>query len=559
MTEFCPNCDAPLRPSKHGGSSICRRCILQTVDPITPAEKKSAAQDYEMIREIGRGSVGTIYLAKEKRTGREVALKLFNATLNPEDSSGQRFLNEIEIISSLEHPAIAPVYGNGEIEGRPFYTMKYFSGGTLAEKMMDFATPEKAVALLVSVAEAVHFAHTKGRLHRDLKPDNILLDQQGNPHLSDFGLAKRTQGSQLLTLTGTVIGTPAYMSPEQAAGRTQEITTLSDLCSLGMIFFHLLTGRQPFEGSSHNAVIESICHQEPTFTKQDKKTIPPNLIAICQKAIAKNPAERYSSVAQFVGDLKHHQKGEPLIARPPGKIASSLRWIKTHPVATLFIATLFAAFIAINSETIQSLESSIIEMVFKSQSAEYTYRFDHSMEGWKNVQTVEINGMSGIGFIPKLAQEYIEGQYRGDGALVNDHFPDYRDAPQSRALWARSPSFTISAHSPIEIAFCLGGGMNTDSTPPTHDHDPRLQQPSIEKGWMGLVLRRESDGAFLLFSNKYNNSEPTAHSSLWTWPEIQAATVNDSPDESYTFDLIDLGHDYFRWTALFHLNIHELE
>jgi serine/threonine-protein kinase len=207
--------------------------------------------DYELVEELGRGGMGVVFRARQLSLKREVAVKMLlrGQLASPDDEA--RFLREAESVARLNHPAIVPVYEVGEEDGRLFFSMKYVSGETLSHRLAAGPLPPRQTAnILTSVCRAVDYAHREGVLHRDLKPSNIIIDENGDPHVSDFGLARPIAGAADLTRTGAVLGTPAYMAPEQAAGNRGHVGPQSDVYSLGTILYHMLTGRPPFQAHS---------------------------------------------------------------------------------------------------------------------------------------------------------------------------------------------------------------------------------------------------------------------------------------------------------------------
>jgi serine/threonine-protein kinase len=201
--------------------------------------------DYAVYKELGRGAMGVVYKARQVSLNRPVALKMIKAGVLADDAELRRFQNEAEAVARLDHPGIVPVYEIGEHDGQRYFTMKLVKGGSLTEHIPTFMTnPRGAATLLAETAEAMHHAHMRGILHRDLKPANILVDPEGRPHVTDFGLAKRVEGDAEMTQSGQILGTPAYMSPEQAAGQRGSITTATDIYGLGAILYALLTHGQ---------------------------------------------------------------------------------------------------------------------------------------------------------------------------------------------------------------------------------------------------------------------------------------------------------------------------
>src|SRR5262245_30189666 len=220
--------------------------------------------DYEIQAELGRGGMGVVYRARQVSLNRPVALKLIRAGVLAGDDELRRFQNEAEAVALLDHPGIVPVYEVGDHEGQRYFSMKLVPGGNLADRLATSRDDPKAAApLLIEAAEAVHHAHVRGILHRDVKPANILVDDQGHPHITDFGLAKRVEADAEMTATGAVLGTPAYMAPEQALGRRGAITTATDVHGLGAVLYGLLTGVAPFSGVSVVDTLTQVKEQLP--------------------------------------------------------------------------------------------------------------------------------------------------------------------------------------------------------------------------------------------------------------------------------------------------------
>ncbi|MEN8715213.1 MAG: serine/threonine-protein kinase [Verrucomicrobiales bacterium] len=312
----------------------------------------SDSDDFEVEKEIGRGGDGSFYLAFDKKVGRQVALKLIQSFQGRAGAGEQRFRAEMEAIASMDHPNIIPVYSNGELDGRLFYSMKFVSGGSLATRMEEFSTQAEVVVLMDKLARAIHHAHERGVLHRDIKPSNVLLDEEREPFISDFGLAKRSAQDSNLTLTGSIMGTPAYMSPEQARGDNSQVTTTSDIFSLGSIFFQLLTGRQAFEGDSPHVVLRKVIESEIEFPNQSRLKVDRDLKTVCLKCLQKNPEKRYQSALAFAEDLGRWMRGEPVEARPITSLERGVRWVKRY---ALLVLALSIAVISLVTSTLVSV------------------------------------------------------------------------------------------------------------------------------------------------------------------------------------------------------------
>ena len=280
--------------------------------------------DYELLEEIARGGMGIVFKARQGKLDRLVAVKMILGGEFASREQVRRFRAEVEAAARLQHPHIVRIHETGEHDGQPYFSMDYVEGGNLAALVREQPLPPRRAADYVkTIAEAVHYAHEHGILHRDLKPSNVLIDSSDQPRVTDFGLAKRlpdsplsTQEASQLTLTGQVIGSPGYMSPEQASGQRDAVGVTSDVYALGAILYHALTGRPPFQGESVTDTLHQVLHQEPMPPRLVNAAVPVDLDSVCLKCLEKNPASRYPSAAMMVEDLTRFQNGEPVQARP---------------------------------------------------------------------------------------------------------------------------------------------------------------------------------------------------------------------------------------------------
>jgi serine/threonine protein kinase len=318
--------------------------------------------DYEMVRQLGRGGMGVVYEAIQLRARRRVAVKMILDAQVSSLAARRRFAIEAEAAAKLDHPNIVPIYEVGEHDEQPFLSMKLVEGESLSRQIAigQFCVArtnvqtnasalrrgETVVArLMATIARAVHHAHQKGVLHRDLKPGNILIDGEGNPHLTDFGLAKIFEldsegvpGTQ--THTSAIQGTPCYMSPEQASN--QRLTTASDVYSLGAMFYEMLTGRPPFKGTTLVETIRMVTELEPRHPRTIVRGLSADLDTICLKCLEKNPDARYSSALALAEDLERWLEQEPIQARPASPALRVRRWVSRNPVGASLIVSLCA-------------------------------------------------------------------------------------------------------------------------------------------------------------------------------------------------------------------------
>jgi hypothetical protein len=293
--------------------------------------------DYELLEEIGRGGMGIVYRAVQRSLGRVVALKMLLRRDLASHADIARFRSEAEAAARLDHPGIVPIFEVGEYEGHPFYSMRYIAGTTLARRLQEGpVSPQEGARLLARVAEAVEAAHERGVLHRDLKPSNILIDPAGLPHVSDFGLAKRLGGDQTVTHTGAILGTPCYMSPEQAAGSRGDVGPASDIWSLGAILYQILVHRPPFQASNPMDTLLAVLELDPPLPRSIDRGVNRDLEMIALKTLQKPQDLRYASAGALAADLRAFLAGEPVAARKGGVLEVVSRLLReTHHAVLL--------------------------------------------------------------------------------------------------------------------------------------------------------------------------------------------------------------------------------
>ncbi|HKX60900.1 MAG TPA: protein kinase, partial [Verrucomicrobiae bacterium] len=295
--------------------------------------------DYELVEEIARGGMGVVYKARQVSLNRTVALKMILAGDFSSPAMVERFQTEAEAAARLEHPNIVPVYEIGTHEGQHYFSMRFLDGGTLTQAMArEKFSPRRTAELVVKVARAVHHAHQRGILHRDLKPGNILFDQAGEPHVADFGLAKVLEHDSSLTQSAAVMGTPSYMAPEQAAGHTKQLSTAADVYSLGAILYELLTGRAPFRGPSPAETLRQVIEVEPKRPHLLNAAVDRDLETLCLKCMEKEPQRRYGSAETLAEDLERWLRCEPVLARPTSGFERTIKWARRRPTVTALAA-----------------------------------------------------------------------------------------------------------------------------------------------------------------------------------------------------------------------------
>jgi tetratricopeptide (TPR) repeat protein len=303
-----------------------------------PALPKLAG--YEVLGILGRGAMGVVYKARQRGLKRLVALKMILSGAHAGPGELARFCTEGEAVARLQHPNIVQIYDVGELDGRPYFSLELVDGGNLAGKTNGEPQPPREAARLVRLlAEAMNCAHQQGIIHRDLKPANILLTRDGSPKISDFGLAKRLEEDAGQTHSGSILGTPAYMAPEQAEARFPEVGPRSDVYSLGVILYELLTGRTPFRAPSVVETLELVRHREPLPPSELQPAIPRDLETICLKCLRKDPRQRYDGAAALAEDLRRFLTDETILARPVGRGERLWRWCRRNPRLALLGTT----------------------------------------------------------------------------------------------------------------------------------------------------------------------------------------------------------------------------
>lgn len=344
----CPKCGASLPHDAPRG--MCTRCLLTVmleqgppISPIADLDLPRSFGSYELIEELARGGMGIVYKARQTQLNRMVALKVIAAGPFASPDFLARFRTEAETAAGLDHPHIVPIYEVGEFEGQPFFSMKLVEGGALSHQIANSGSclfADKSAALMTKLARAVHYAHQHGVLHRDIKPGNVLVDHQGEPHLTDFGLARLVERNSSLTRSMAMLGTPSYMSPEQARGDTKRLTTAVDVYGLGALFYEVLTGYPPFAAGTTMETVHQVLEREPRRPSALRSGIDRDLETICLKCLEKQPAHRYGSAEALAADLDRWQRHEPIHARAPSPVERFAKWVRRNAGAFTAIVTI---------------------------------------------------------------------------------------------------------------------------------------------------------------------------------------------------------------------------
>ena len=424
VLRICKKCSLAILVDEPEG--LCAACLLETslgmlhgeVNGAGGVELPEELGDYQLLEEIGRGGQGLVYRARQKSLNRIVAVKVIGLGRWATKAHIKRFRLEAEAAASLDHPCIVPIHEIGESDGSCYFSMQLVEGRRLDEVInREPMSNRRAAELIIKLARTISYAHKRGILHRDIKPGNILIDVGGEPHLTDFGLARLIERES--TITGTVVealGTPSYMAPEQAAGDVAQLTSATDVYGLGAVFYQLLTGQPPFVGGTIYETVRLVLETEPRQPRLLNPKADRDLATICLKCIEKDPVRRYSSALALVEDLERCLRHEPIRARRAGVLTRGRKWVQRKPAAAGLIASLVGLAVAVGvigmfvwkSDLIRPAATGIAVLPFENLSND---REDASFAD--GVQDDLVTKLANIAALKVISRTSVM-QYRGE-------------------------------------------------------------------------------------------------------------------------------------------------
>ncbi len=427
--------------------------------PITPgapaaggAGPAPALPGYEILGVLGRGGMGVVYQARQVKLDRLVAVKMILAGGHAGAEEVARFRSEAQAVARLRHPNVVQIHEVGEADGHPFFALEFVEAGTLAGRIREAPLPARAAAQLVeTLARAMHHAHGQGIVHRDLKPSNVLLAADGTPKITDFGLAKHIDADAGRTPTGAILGTPGYMAPEQAAGKTQELGPAVDTYALGAILYELVTGRPPFRAETPLDTVLLVLHEEPVAPRFLQPKLPHDLETICLKCLEKEPARRYATAEALADDLRRFLDQEPIRARPTSRLERLGKWARRKPAAAALAGvSLLAALAVLASVALyaryEAQQAGIYQRQLKQirEQEEVRERISrtvlqaqrHEAAGrWEAAQAELAKAREALDALPDLRADELRAEVRRRLAVVHRRLGEQAQRRQARQRW----------------------------------------------------------------------------------------------------------------------------
>jgi WD40 repeat protein/tRNA A-37 threonylcarbamoyl transferase component Bud32 len=472
--------------------------------------------------------MGVVYKARQRKLNRLVALKMILAGQLASAQDVQRFYTEAEAAAQLDHPGIVPIYEVGEHAGQHYFSMGFVEGDSLAAKIKDGPLPPREAARLIEqVARAVDYAHRRGIIHRDLKPANVLLDRDGLPKITDFGLARMVANESHLTVSGQVVGTPSYMPPEQAAGKSEQIGPAADVYAVGATLYCLLAGRPPFQAASVMETLKQVLEQEPVPPRQLNTAVPRDLETICLKCLQKDPTRRYPSAEAVALDLAHFLAGEPIQARPISKTERWWRWFRRNPVLaglTAAVATLLVV-VAV-SATVAAVQFRLVAHQEEQRRNEAENRADSETKA-KEQKEADL-------YLHRIALAHrelsVDNLSRAQGLL--------KECPEGLRQWEWDYLTRLCRVEPVTLQGSDEGVNGVAFSPngrnlASANADGTIRLFDVETGEPGLTLRGHQDTVYSVAFHPDGQRLASASADrtvkVWDWKTGQV-TFSDSGD-----------------------------